>query len=99
MSEHCIVCGVEIPEGRQICPDCEQKTNVCPCIECVPPKRFPGCHDSCPEYRAWSAERKRKANVLKEARAKESRYIDYFRERVHKTKKRINVDPLYNKRR
>ena len=22
MSEHCIICGAEIPEGRQVCPMC-----------------------------------------------------------------------------
>ena len=25
MTEHCIVCGKEIPEGRQVCPNCEKK--------------------------------------------------------------------------
>lgn len=24
MSEHCVVCGAEIPEGRQVCPSCEK---------------------------------------------------------------------------
>lgn len=23
MTEQCVVCGVEIPEGRQVCPNCE----------------------------------------------------------------------------
>jgi hypothetical protein len=26
------------------------------CRNCVAPKRHPGCHDSCPEYRAERAE-------------------------------------------
>ena len=25
MTEHCIVCGMEIPEGRQVCPICAYK--------------------------------------------------------------------------
>lgn len=25
MEEHCVVCGTTIPEGRQICPQCEAK--------------------------------------------------------------------------
>lgn len=25
MSEHCVVCGMEIPEGRQVCPICQYK--------------------------------------------------------------------------
>lgn len=24
-SEYCVCCGAEIPEGRQVCPSCEQK--------------------------------------------------------------------------
>lgn len=24
MSEYCVICGDEIPEGRQVCPTCEQ---------------------------------------------------------------------------
>ena len=24
-SEYCVCCGEEIPEGRQVCPDCEAK--------------------------------------------------------------------------
>lgn len=33
MTERCIVCGEEIPEGRQVCPVCEHqnKTRVYPC--------------------------------------------------------------------
>lgn len=27
---------------------------VCPCKGCVPPKRNPGCHGKCPEYKAWN---------------------------------------------
>jgi hypothetical protein len=31
---------------------------VC-CKDCKPPKRFPGCHDHCPEYLAQKAEHDR----------------------------------------
>ena len=24
-SEYCVCCGAEIPEGRQVCPDCKRK--------------------------------------------------------------------------
>lgn len=27
MSERCICCGAEIPEGRQVCPTCEAEAN------------------------------------------------------------------------
>ena len=26
---------------------------ICPCKDCVPPKRAPGCHSICQEYRDW----------------------------------------------
>lgn len=26
------------------------------CIKCVPPKRYPGCHDRCPEFLAVAEE-------------------------------------------
>lgn len=28
----------------------------CPCKECVPPVRTPGCHSHCDLYKAWKAE-------------------------------------------
>lgn len=30
MNNHCIICGVEIPEGRQVCPFCrdEKMTDI-----------------------------------------------------------------------
>ncbi len=27
MTEHCVCCGEEIPEGRQVCPKCEAEAN------------------------------------------------------------------------
>lgn len=29
------------------------------CMPCKPPKRYPGCHDHCPEYAAAKAKRER----------------------------------------
>lgn len=26
----------------------------CPCRPCVAPKRHPGCHGTCPEYKEWN---------------------------------------------
>lgn len=28
---------------------------ICPCKDCVAPKRHEACHDSCPEYKEWKA--------------------------------------------
>lgn len=30
MTEHCVVCGMEIPEGRQVCPICAYKAEQKP---------------------------------------------------------------------
>ena len=37
-----------------------------PCYGCVPPKRHPACHDSCPERAEWVA----KMDVIRKARKK-----------------------------
>lgn len=30
-ADRCVCCGDVIPEGRMVCPTCEQKGSVCPC--------------------------------------------------------------------
>lgn len=61
MEDKCVSCGAIVPEGRQICPNCEQKpANPCPCIKCVPPKRTPTCHAICPDYAEYIVELERK---------------------------------------
>ncbi len=32
MSERCLLCGGEIPEGRQVCPECEKQANEKPAL-------------------------------------------------------------------
>lgn len=34
MPEKCVCCGAVIPEGRQVCPDCERKARLRPCPFC-----------------------------------------------------------------
>jgi hypothetical protein len=33
--------------------------SIISCKDCKPPKRYPGCHDHCPEYLAQKAEHDR----------------------------------------
>lgn len=88
MNEHCIVRGADIPEGRQGCPNCEQKSLITqnPCFGCVPPKRTPDCHSTCPERAEYCVflEKKKQARKADEvtrhylaARSKRVRKWDY----------------------
>ena len=43
-------------------------TALCPCRYCVAPKRYPGCHASCPEYKDWDIAHKAKLAKIREAR-------------------------------
>lgn len=56
------------------------------CRECVPPKRYPGCHDHCEEYQKQKAEleERRKARNSEEAKASDIR--DYIVKRRAKSK-------------
>lgn len=41
----------------------------CPCNGCVPPRRHPHCHSTCPDYPKWSelrAQRNAKVAEIKE---------------------------------
>ena len=41
--------------------------DVNPCYGCVPPKRTPHCHSTCPDHKAWKeAEEKKKEAMRKE---------------------------------
>ena len=38
--------------------------NDCPCIPCVPPKRCPTCHATCPEFATWREKKDAKHAVI-----------------------------------
>lgn len=42
-------------------------TDKCPCIDCVPPKRTPTCHASCPEYAEYCDDNEKKKQARKNA--------------------------------
>lgn len=46
----------------------------CPCKGCVAPKRYPGCHADCPEYKDWNIEHQQD---LEKARALQKEAQDY----------------------
>ena len=67
----------------------------CPCKECVPPKRCPGCHGSCAEYIAWQKKHIRHLAAVRRAKEKQKVCGDYTAEKVRKNKKkREDVEKL-----
>ena len=45
---------------------------ISPCMGCVPPQRFPGCHQHCEKYIAWKDEH----NIIKQRKEKFERELD-----------------------
>lgn len=65
----------------------------CPCKECVPPKRCPGCHGSCAEYIAWSKKHIRHCMAVRSAKEKQKVCDDYTISEMGKNaKKRREVE-------
>lgn len=48
--------------------------NVCPCRDCVAPKRHAGCHGHCEEYKTWDNARKQELDKIRSAKNAESDY-------------------------
>ena len=47
----------------------------CPCRGCVPPKRTPTCHSSCPDYAEWKSGLETKNAKIREVKKE---YDDLF---------------------
>ena len=50
----------------------------CPCKECIPPKRCPGCHGSCAQYIAWQKKHIRHCIAVKASKVKQKVCDDYI---------------------
>lgn len=61
------------------------------CMPCVPPKRYPGCHDHCPEYAAEKAEDQKKKELDRQRRAVIGSICDQRARAVQKAKKKHRV--------
>lgn len=65
----------------------------CPCKECVPPKRCPGCHGSCAEYISWSKKHIRQRMAVNAMRDKQKICDDYtIGEKSKNAKKRRAIE-------
>lgn len=50
----------------------------CPCKDCVPPKRWAGCHSCCKEYIEWDAEHQKDlAEIREKTRARNDCFPTY----------------------
>lgn len=63
MTEYCVCCGEEIPEGRVVCTNCERKVGIevadsapeCPCYTC---EGMEYCHKGkCGILKTWISEK------------------------------------------
>lgn len=69
---------------------------ACPCRECAPPKREPGCHDRCPEFMEW----RREIEAMREAERREQESRDTMsdaKKRVLWRKRRFSRTRTYNR--
>lgn len=74
MKDRCICCGEVVPEGRQVCPKCEGKTNQKKIFgrECIRCTRFFDCNGKeyegqlCVMYEERKDEDGRETNVCKD---------------------------------
>lgn len=57
----------------------------CPCRYCVAPRRHPGCHAICKDYKEWNTLHKQELDRIRKAREED---IACFPQRVCKQKKR-----------
>ena len=65
--------------------------NDCPCIPCVPPKRCPTCHATCPEFATWREKKDAKHAVIVYEKNKANINDDYFCNAVVKIKKLLKI--------
>lgn len=90
MNNVCIVCGEPIPEGRQVCPACEQQQQRCPCRECI--RRTAECHGSCTDYTAWRQYRNKVGEWLRSqrhsSRMASQRFMHNIRQRARGWRRR-----------
>ena len=59
------------------------------CMECVPPRRHPGCHDKCKEYQEWKAEHLRIKGIEDAERSKIRELTEYDIERNDRVRKYV----------
>lgn len=98
----CVCCGEDIPEGRQVCFQCEAKAdkehrqtvwtmreNIAPCKNCS--ERHYKCHSECESYKLYREELKR----VNEIRQKDSEQERASFDRRYKAKHRENKSKIF----
>lgn len=62
--------------------------NVCPCKDCVAPKRHCGCHTTCKEYKDWDILHKQELEAIRQARNSEDEWISIIHRNAIKRRKK-----------
>jgi len=52
-----------------------------PCHGCVAPKRYPGCHGKCKEYRKWKADEQVRKDAERERKEDEAAMYESYKHR------------------
>lgn len=68
------------------------------CKECKPPKRCPGCHDTCKEYQEIKALNENEKEKICKAKSLEIDYLDSHIAALEKTKRKFGVKRAKSKK-
>lgn len=52
-----------------------------PCHGCATPKRYPGCHDKCKEYKEWKAGEQVKKNAKRKRKEEDNAVFASYKPR------------------
>lgn len=75
MDNTCIMCGDIIPEGRQVCPICENKVMHC-CRDCT--DRTSTCHDTCFNYGVYRKMIDKRNEAIQKSKKEHRDYDDHL---------------------
>ncbi len=68
------------------------ESDSCPCKFCVPPKRHPACHGSCPEFTKFNEKRLDIKALKRKAKSQEAMIDSYVVSQSNKYQRRKNTE-------
>lgn len=64
-----------------------------PCKGCLPPKRYPGCHDHCDGYISWAKQNEEEKTRMHNLKKVDRAFYEYRIEQNRKIKKEKGLRP------